>query len=182
MSHRLAVEQSYLNYIAKRMDTSGFCQVGRYGTLCLLKRRVHSAERANDNVVTSFGIDDEELTFGSSTTCGVRLYYPDVESLHCKIVFDEYKVCRSFEVNWRMFICYQAFLAILGVSGVVVDGCSVYPHTSGESLGSTQQTIIPLSNNSIFEIHGKRFKFTYPPKQLRKALYVTPARMFSCYV
>jgi len=78
------------------MDTSGFCQVGRYGTLCLLKRHVHSAESANDNVVTSFGIDDEELTFGSSTTCGVRLYYSDVESLHCKIVFDEYKVCRYF--------------------------------------------------------------------------------------
>jgi len=47
----------------------------------------------DDDVVASFGIDDEELTFGSSTTCGVRLYYPDVDSLHCKIVFDQYKVC-----------------------------------------------------------------------------------------
>lgn len=88
------------------MDTSGFCQVGRYGTLSLLKRHVGSTDSADDNVITSFGIDDEELTFGSSTTCDVRLYYSDVESLHCKIFFDEYKVGRSFKFYLQMFICY----------------------------------------------------------------------------
>ncbi|KAF9531191.1 hypothetical protein CPB83DRAFT_849529 [Crepidotus variabilis] len=141
------------------MDTSGFCQVGRYGTLSLLKRlsQDNDANGNGDNIITSFGIDDDELTFGSSTTCGVRLYYPDVESLHCKIVFENYK----------------AFLAVLGASGVLVDGCKVYPHTSG---GSSEQTIIPLSNMSEFEIHSKRFRFAYPPKEMRKALYATPAR------
>jgi hypothetical protein len=68
---------------------------------------------------------------------------------------------------------FQAFLAILGTSGVFVDGCQVFPHTSGEL---SEQTIVPLNNNSIFEIHGKRFKFNYPPKEIRKALYSTPAR------
>ena len=60
-----------------------------------------------------------------------------------------------------------------------MDGCQVYPHTSGEMSGSIQQTIIPLNNSSIFEVHGKRFKFNYPPKELRKALYCTPARTYS---
>ena len=80
------------------LDTSGFCQVGRYGTLSLLKRQCGSMD---DDVVASFGIDDEELTFGSSTTCGVRLYYPDVGSLHCKIVFDQYKVCTLFIILYK---------------------------------------------------------------------------------
>jgi hypothetical protein len=72
------------------MDTRGFSQVGRYGTISLMKR--------NDEhtVVTSFGIDTEELTFGRATTCGVRLYYPDVAHLHCKVVFEERKVNISF--------------------------------------------------------------------------------------
>ena len=68
------------------MDTTGFSQVGRYGTISLLKRN------EEDTVVTSFGIDAEELTFGRETTCGVRLYYPDVALLHCKVVFEERKV------------------------------------------------------------------------------------------
>jgi hypothetical protein len=68
------------------MDTSGFSQVGRYGTISLLKRT------EEHTVVTSFGIDAEELTFGRDATCGVRLYYPDVALLHCKVVFEERKV------------------------------------------------------------------------------------------
>lgn len=72
------------------MDTRGFSQVGRYGTISLMKRNdEHTA-------VTSFGIDTEELTFGRATTCGVRLYYPDVALLHCKVVFEERKVNTSF--------------------------------------------------------------------------------------
>lgn len=62
-----------------------------------------------------------------------------------------------------------------------MDGCQVFPHTSGETSGSMRQTLIPLNNNSIFEIHGKRFKFNYPPKELRKALYSTPARKHALY-
>jgi len=62
-----------------------------------------------------------------------------------------------------------------------VDGCQVFPHTSGETSGSMRQTLVPLNNNSIFEIHGKRFRFNYPPKELRKALYSTPARKHVLY-
>ncbi|KAF8961373.1 hypothetical protein BDZ97DRAFT_1664243, partial [Flammula alnicola] len=85
------------------------------------------------DLITSFGIDEPQLTFGSTSSCGVRLYYPDVDPLHCQIVFEDGK----------------------------------------------QQTIIPLSNNSEFEIHNKRFRFAYPPKEVRKALLATPAREFS---
>jgi hypothetical protein len=65
----------------------------------------------------------------------------------------------------------QAFLAVMGESGVVVDGCKVYPKAGGAG-----STITPLSNNSEFEIHGKRFKFTYPPKDVRAALFAAPSR------
>lgn len=86
-------EQVLLIGLARRgMDTSGFCQVGRHGTLSLLKRQSVPIGSADDSLLTSFGIDDDELTFGSSTTCDVRLYYSDVDSLHCKIVFDQLKV------------------------------------------------------------------------------------------
>lgn len=76
----------------------------------------------------------------------------------------------------------QAFLSVLGQAGVFVDGCWVYPHSSSSGSNSStqeekhQQTIIPLSNNSEFEIHQKRFRFTYPPKDIRKVLLATPAR------
>ena len=80
------------------MDTSGFSQVGRYGTLSLLKRQA-SGTSDGDGIITSFGIDDEELTFGSSTTCGVRLYYTDVEAVHCRLVFEERKVSVIYPVE-----------------------------------------------------------------------------------
>jgi hypothetical protein len=44
-------------------------------------------------IITAFGIDAEELTFGRDPMCSVRLYYPDVSLVHCKIVFQERKVC-----------------------------------------------------------------------------------------
>ncbi|PPQ65921.1 hypothetical protein CVT24_011254 [Panaeolus cyanescens] len=143
------------------MDTSGFDQVGRFGTLSLLKAGSATDE---SSVVTSFGVDTAPLTFGSATTCDVRLYYPDIEKLHCKIVFNEDR---------------KAFLTIIGPSGVHIDGCQVYPHTSSLSNPSTSgheapQTTIPLTNHSIFEIHGKRFRFSYPPKEVRKAIFDTP--------
>ncbi|KAF9461792.1 hypothetical protein BDZ94DRAFT_1323128 [Collybia nuda] len=134
------------------MDSSGFSQIGRYGTICLMKRH------EPDTVVTSFGIDTEELTFGRDPTCGVRLYYSDVSLVHCRIVFEERK----------------AFLIVLGANGLVVDGCKVYPN--GSPSGSGSPMTIPLTNNSEFEIHGKRFRFAYPPKELRAALFATPAR------
>lgn len=149
------------------MDTTGFSQVGRYGTISLMKRN------EEDTVVTSFGIDAEELTFGRETTCGVRLYYPDVALLHCKVVFEERKV-NIFHYNYIInnTINYtQAFLVVLGESGVLVDGCKVFPRTS-----NNLSTIIPLANNSEFEIHSKRFRFSYPPKEIRATLFATPAR------
>lgn len=68
---------------------------------------------------------------------------------------------------------------MLGINGLLVDGCKVYANSSASSTATP--TTIPLSNNSEFEIHGKRFRFSYPPKELRAALMATPARM-SCIV
>ncbi|KAF5350504.1 hypothetical protein D9756_008541 [Leucocoprinus leucothites] len=132
------------------MDTSGFSQIGRYGTLSLMKRQ------EVDTVVTAFGIDTEELTFGRDPNCGVRLYYPDINLVHCKITFTDRK----------------AFLVVLGSAGLLVDGCKIYPN--GTPGG--QPTTIPLLNDSEIEIHGKRFRFSYPPKEMRAALLATPAR------
>ncbi|KAF8909801.1 hypothetical protein CPB84DRAFT_1635324, partial [Gymnopilus junonius] len=86
-------------------------------------------------VVTSFGIDNANLTFGRASSCDVRLYYPSVDSVHCTVVNEDGKRVRE----------------------------------------QPQQSIIPLSNNTVFEIHGKRFKFTYPPKEVRRVLLATPA-------
>ncbi|KDR76889.1 hypothetical protein GALMADRAFT_417612 [Galerina marginata CBS 339.88] len=160
------------------MDTSGFSQVGRYGTLSLLKRRTsgstsgpasNSASKdttpspEQPQVVTSFGIDSANLTFGRAPTCDVRLYYSAIDPVHCRVVNEDGK----------------AFLVVQGKAGALVDGYWVYPHTSSSSPSNSgsneqQQSIIPLTNNCEFEIHGKRFRFTYPPKEVRKILLATP--------
>ncbi|KAI3596444.1 hypothetical protein WG66_003220 [Moniliophthora roreri] len=111
-------------------------QIGQYGTLALLSF-------SDKKIITSFGIDTPELSFGRSSNCSVRLYYPDVEDIHAKIVFGD-------ESN-------KAFLVILGNSGVVIDECKVYPGGG----------MVPLLNNSELEIHGKIFRFCYPPKEMR---------------
>ena len=61
-------------------------QIGRYGTVSLLKQQDTSV------VVAEFGIDTEEISFGRDRNCSVRLYYPDVDPVHCKIIFEERKV------------------------------------------------------------------------------------------
>ncbi|KAJ3808622.1 hypothetical protein EV368DRAFT_52272 [Lentinula lateritia] len=122
-------------------------QIGRYGTISLMK------QDESNSVVTAFGIDSDNLAFGRDQNCGVRLYYPDVSSIHCRITFKERK----------------AFLVVLGSQGLLVDGCRVFPSASPSSPNT-----IPLTNNSEVEIHGKRFKFTYPPKELRAQLLSTP--------
>jgi len=160
------------------MDTSGFSQVGRYGTISLMKRG-----EAN-TAITAFGINTEDLTFGRDPTCSVRLYYPDVSLVHCKIVFEERKV-RVYEFSYELtYIAeadvLQAFLVVLGTSGLLVDGCKVYANSSPSHTATP--TTIPLSNNSEFEIHGKRFRFSYPPKELRAALMATPARTSYTFV
>ncbi|KAK7018791.1 hypothetical protein VNI00_018221 [Paramarasmius palmivorus] len=108
-------------------------QIGRYGTLSLLSS-------TDSKLVTSFGIDTPELTFGRSSSCSVRLYYPDIEDVHARIVFGDDN---------------KAFLIVLGTSGLTVDECKIYPST------------VPLFNNSQLEIHGKQFRFNYPPKEMR---------------
>ncbi|KIY52193.1 hypothetical protein FISHEDRAFT_35796, partial [Fistulina hepatica ATCC 64428] len=120
-------------------------QVGRYGSLMLMKRL------DPDIVLTGFGIDTEELTFGRDTTCDVRLYYPDVSAVHCKIVFQDNKV--------------------YGINGLTVDHCKVFPNYSNPS----SPTTVPLSNNSEIEIQNKRFRFAYPPREIRAALLASPA-------
>ncbi|KAM6504351.1 hypothetical protein JOM56_001294 [Amanita muscaria] len=132
------------------LDDIDKTQIGRYGTISLLKRQ------DPPTVVTSFGIDTEELTFGRDRDCSIRLYYADIDSIHCKIVFEDRK----------------AFLIVLGKNGLLVDGCLVYPNSAVHGA----QTTIPLTNNSEIEIHNKRFRFTYPPKELRAMLFASPIR------
>ncbi|KAG5728717.1 hypothetical protein E4T56_gene18627 [Termitomyces sp. T112] len=117
-------------------------QIGRYGTISLMKRQDSSAP------LTAFGIDTPELTFGRDPSCGVRLYYSEIAVVHCRIIFNEDR---------------KAFMSVLGENGAMVDGCFV---KGGE--------IVPLINGSEFEIRGKRFRFAYPPKEMRAALYASP--------
>ncbi|KAK7048068.1 FHA domain-containing protein [Favolaschia claudopus] len=130
------------------MDTPG-----RFGTIELLRAIPNS--NAADLVIASFGVDTTSVSFGRDPTCGVRLYYPTVAPLHARIVFNEDR---------------KAFVEVLGSGGVVVDGCMVFPN---ESSGTKT---IPLANASELEINGKRFRFTYPPKEMRAALAASPAR------
>ncbi|KAH9990229.1 hypothetical protein BJV74DRAFT_837337 [Russula compacta] len=124
------------------MDGSEF---GRYGVLRFMRRH-------EETVVASYPIDDEELTFGCDSSCSVRLYYPTVSPLHAKIIFQERK----------------AFIEVLGVHGLLVDNCQVFPASM------TTHTTVPLTNNSEVEISKKRFRFEYPPKALRPVLTFTP--------
>lgn len=60
---------------------------------------------------------------------------------------------------------------MLGANGLIIDKCRVHPNSSDSA-----PTTVPLTNNSVLEIHNKLFRFTYPPKELRAALFATPAR------
>ncbi|KAL4067490.1 hypothetical protein V8B97DRAFT_1873520 [Scleroderma yunnanense] len=124
-------------------------EIGRFGTLRLMKRL------EPDTSIASFPIDDETVTFGRDPTCSVRLYYSSVSPLHAKIIFQDRK----------------AFIVVLGLDGVHVDGCPVLP-SSNPALPTT----VPISNNSEIEIHTKRFIFTYPPKEMRAALDMSPQK------
>jgi hypothetical protein len=63
---------------------------------------------------------------------------------------------------------FQAFVQVLGVHGIFVDKCKVFPASA------TSHTTVPLTNNSEIEINKKRFRFDYPPKALRPVLAFTP--------
>ena len=129
------------------MDAS---DIGRLGALQLL--RCQSPE----SVVTSYPIDDEEITIGRDQSCSLRLYYPAVSALHAKITFVERK----------------AFLVILGTNGILLDDEPIFPAPANAS----GPTTVPLQNNSVVEIHKKRFRFVYPPKHLRSAVVNTPTQ------
>lgn len=64
-------------------------EVGRYGTLRLMKRL------EPHKVVASYPIDEEEITFGRDPSCSIRLYYDAVSALHAKIIFRDRKVSPS---------------------------------------------------------------------------------------
>ncbi|KAI5984073.1 hypothetical protein EDD15DRAFT_2177828 [Pisolithus albus] len=127
------------------MDPS---EIGRFGTLRLMKR-VDPA-----TPVAAFPIDDDTVTFGRDPTCSVRLYYSTISPVHAKLIFQDKK----------------AFVVVLGQSGIHVDGCPVLP-----SQNPSLPTTIPVLNNTTLEIRGKRFVFTYPPKEMRAALYSSPS-------
>lgn len=134
------------------MELADASEVGKFGTIRLLKQREPTG------VVAAYPIDDDEVSFGRDPNCSVRLYYPEVSPLHCKIIFEERK----------------AILQVFGSNGVLVDGCTVYP-AKPAPIGFAPTTVsVPLPNNSVFEIHKKRFVFNYPPKALRLQLF-TPA-------
>ncbi|KAI0252800.1 hypothetical protein BJV78DRAFT_269695 [Lactifluus subvellereus] len=118
---------------------------GRYGVLRFMRRN-------EETVIASYPIDQDELTFGSDPECSVRLYYPTVSPLHAKIIFQERK----------------AFIQVLGLHGLLVDKCPVFPPST------TTHTMVALTNNSELEINKKRFRFEYPPKALRPVLAFTP--------
>ncbi|KAL4253373.1 hypothetical protein ABKN59_003888 [Abortiporus biennis] len=128
------------------MDSS---EVGRYGTLRLMKRL------EPDTAVASYPIDDEEVTMGRDQSCSIRLYYESVSALHCKIIFRDRK----------------AFVVVLGTNGLLIDGCPVFPSTTPSSGPVT----VPLPNHSTLEINKRRFQFCYPPKELRPILLQTPS-------
>ncbi|KAH7911483.1 hypothetical protein BJ138DRAFT_1150446 [Hygrophoropsis aurantiaca] len=128
------------------MDPS---EIGRLGTLRLMKRT------EPNTTVATFPIDDEIVTFGQDPKCSVRLYYPSVSAVHAKIIFQDRK----------------AFIVVLGDNGLLIDGCQVLP-----SANHSLPTTVPMSNNSEIEIHKKRFIFSYPPKELRTALYMSPSK------
>jgi hypothetical protein len=60
-------------------------------------------------------------------------------------------------------------MVVLGTNGLLVDNCLVYPSTNPAS-----PITIALTNNSEFEIHERRFRFNYPPKDLRETLFASP--------
>ncbi|KAJ7487983.1 hypothetical protein FB451DRAFT_1025621 [Mycena latifolia] len=133
---------------------------GRFGTIQLLRSASAIGTTSNtSDVVTSFGVDTSTVSFGRATNCSVRLYYPAVSPVHARIVFNDDR---------------KAFLEVLGAAGVNVDGCIVYPNAEEGKGGKTKT--IALGNGSEIEINGKRFRFAYPPKELRKALAASPAR------
>ena len=67
------------------MDAS---EVGKYGTLSLMKRL------EPDKAIANYPIDEEEISFGRDPSCSIRLYYDSVSSLHAKIIFQDRKVRR----------------------------------------------------------------------------------------
>jgi hypothetical protein len=66
--------------------------IGSYGSLCLMKR-------LTQDVVTVYPIDDDEVTFGCDPGCNVRLYYDEIDALHCKIIFRERKVSSAETIS-----------------------------------------------------------------------------------
>lgn len=89
-------------------------------------------------------------------------------------MFEDRKVCILISLGDQPTKSLQAYLVIYGSEGVYVDGSWIYPESpSGAS--DQPEAIVPLSNDSEFEIHNKRFRFTYPPREARAAIMATPA-------
>ncbi|KAJ7875120.1 hypothetical protein B0H14DRAFT_2716578 [Mycena olivaceomarginata] len=139
------------------MDTSG-----RFGTIELLRQRSDAfaadCSPSDDVLIASFGVNTPTVSFGRDLNCSIRLYYKAVAPLHARILFNEDG---------------RAFVEVIGEGGVVVDGCSVFPldegagaDQSGSGKGESANKTIALGNASELEIHGKRFRFTYPPKDM----------------
>jgi pSer/pThr/pTyr-binding forkhead associated (FHA) protein len=137
------------------MDTPG-----RFGTIELLRQKPSSggANTSEDVVIASFGVDTPVVSFGRDPSCSVRLYYPAVAPLHARIVFNDDR---------------KAFVEIMAgaTQGAVVDGCLVFPVEEEKGVRT-----VALGNRSEVEIQGKRFRFTYPPKEMRAVLAASPAR------
>ncbi|KAF8333192.1 uncharacterized protein EI90DRAFT_639250 [Cantharellus anzutake] len=126
--------------------------LGRYGVLRLLSNKTRKP-------VTSFPVDSDVLTFGRDTTCDVRMYFTFVSPLHAKLVFE------NGQVN------FKAFLSVMGMQGIVVNGSVVMPSSrSGEPI------ILPLQDQAEFTIHNKTFRFEYPSDSPHPFRVETPPR------
>jgi hypothetical protein len=99
------------------------------------------------------------VTFGRDPSCDVRLYYPSVSAVHAKIVSKP----------------GISVLVLLGINGGIVNGQDMYPSERADG------NIIPVETALVhgmeFEIHGKRFRWSYPPKGTRPPVTVnTPTK------
>lgn len=60
--------------------------VGNLGTLVFL------STRQPEKVVTAYPVDEPVVTIGRDAECDIRLYYPEVSPVHCKLIFEDRKV------------------------------------------------------------------------------------------
>jgi pSer/pThr/pTyr-binding forkhead associated (FHA) protein len=76
--------------------------VGNLGTLVFL------STRQPEKVVTAYPVDEPIVTIGRDADCDIRLYYPEVSPVHCKLIFEDRKVSiLSFQIIISVIIIVE---------------------------------------------------------------------------